>query len=299
MIDTRIRFALDVLERNQGPAEYVLRSGIAIDRSAIADFLKIVDTSIFEQNHNIARFIDALCFGNMRQALDMFTTFMTSGATDVDKMLAIYRQSGSYFVAFHEFVKSIMLGERRYYKDEASPIMNVFDCGADKNSSHFTALRIMRALSERRGESTREGQGFHEKASLCQQKSFTRAIFLGDRARGLALLRGGAAGFAAWGEPARPSFPFWGNGKGELKIPSLLPQAMNSVYSRFNPSLHNRRFALLPFALFVEQLAPVPVGVLNILFGCCHLKLRTELSPRRKSFRLDLAVTRTRRFAKN
>ncbi len=162
MIDSRIKFALDVLEKDKGPTEYVLHSGIYIDRSAIADFLKIVETSIFERNHNIARFIEALCFGNMRQALDMFTTFMTSGATDVDKMLAIYRQSGSYFVAFHEFVKSIMLGERRYYKDEASPILNIFDCGGDRNSSHFTALRIMRALSELRGESTREGQGYVE-----------------------------------------------------------------------------------------------------------------------------------------
>jgi hypothetical protein len=122
-------------------------------------------------------------------------------------------------------------------------------------------------------------------------------LFWGSR-KGACPLAGGAAVFAAWGEPARPGFPFRETGKGS-KIPSLLPQAMNSVYSRFITSLHHRRFALLPFALFVEQLAPVPVGVLNILFGCCHLKLRTEHSPRRKSFRLDLAVTRTRRFAKN
>src|ERR1017187_9201595 len=124
-----------------------------IDRAAIADFLKIIETSIFEQNRNIARFIEALCFDNMRLALDMFTTFMTSGVTDVDKMLTIYRASGVYYVAFHEFVKSIMLGERRYYKDRASALMNLFDCGGERNASHFTCLRIIRALSVRRGES--------------------------------------------------------------------------------------------------------------------------------------------------
>jgi hypothetical protein len=166
MIDSRIRFALEVLEKSTGPTSYVLGHGIAIDRVAIADFLKIIETSIFEQNHNIARLIEALCFGNMRLALDMFTLFMTSGATDVDKMLRIYRDSGSYFVAFHEFVKSLMLAERRYYKDESSQILNVFDCGAERNSSHFTALRIIRALGERRGESTREGQGFVEIAKV-------------------------------------------------------------------------------------------------------------------------------------
>jgi hypothetical protein len=158
MIDSRIRFALGLLEQSEDN----LPGGIPVDRAAIADFLKIVETSIFERNHNIARFIEALCFGNMRLALDMFTTFMTSGATDVDKMLSIYRRSGAYFVAFHEFVKSIMLGERRYYKDEASPILNVFDCGTQRNSSHFTALRLINILAQHRGEAEREGQGYVE-----------------------------------------------------------------------------------------------------------------------------------------
>lgn len=166
LIDSRIKFALDILEREKGPIDYVLRDGISIDRVAIADFLRIIETSIFEQNLNIARFIEALCFGNMRLALDMFTMFMTSGATAVDKMLNIYRRDGAYFVAFHEFVKSIMLGERRYYKDDASSIMNLFDCGAERNSSHFTSLRVIRALLLRRGESTREGQGFAEIGQL-------------------------------------------------------------------------------------------------------------------------------------
>jgi len=38
-------------------------------------------------------------------ALQMFTTFLASGTTDVDKMLRIYRRDGGYLVAFHEFVK--------------------------------------------------------------------------------------------------------------------------------------------------------------------------------------------------
>jgi hypothetical protein len=166
LIGNRIEFALKILEKSEGPTDYVLRSGISLDRKAIADFLRIIETSIFQQNRNIARFIEALCFGNMRQALDMFTMFMTSGATDVDKMLLIYRRDAAYYVAFHEFVKSIMLGERRYYKDQASAILNVFDCGSERNSSHFTCLRILRALSLRRGESNREGQGFVEISEL-------------------------------------------------------------------------------------------------------------------------------------
>src|SRR5207248_2149928 len=142
MIDYRIKFALDLLEKSENTIDTVLHTGIKLDKNDIAQCLKIVESSIFQRNHNIAGFIDALCFGNMRLALQMFSTFITSGATDVDKMLSIYRRSDAYYVAFHEFVKSIMLSERRYYKDSASPILNLFDCGAERNSSHFTALRL-------------------------------------------------------------------------------------------------------------------------------------------------------------
>jgi hypothetical protein len=166
LIDSRIRYALDILEQSRGPVDYVLGGGVCIDRAAVAAFLRIIEKSIFERNMNIARFIEAICFGNMRQALDMFTLFMTSGATDVDKMLNIYERDGAYYVAFHEFVKSIMLGDRKYYKDHESSIMNLFDCGNERNASHFTCLRILRALSLRRSESSREGQGYLEISPL-------------------------------------------------------------------------------------------------------------------------------------
>lgn len=162
MIHNRIQYALSLLEREPDAMPILLPSGILFARRDISDFLKIVEFSIFKKNRNIGRFIETICFGNMRMALRMFGTFLTSGATDVDKMLAIYNREGSYFVAYHEFVKSIMLGERYYYKEAHSPIMNIFDCGSEKNSSHFTSLRILNLLVSHRGESSSEGQGYME-----------------------------------------------------------------------------------------------------------------------------------------
>jgi hypothetical protein len=136
------------------------------DAQDIYDLLTIVSNSLFSYNRNIIRFIEAICFGNMRSALEMFINFITSGATDVDKMLNIYRRDGQYYVGFHEFVKSVMLAARKYYKEEQSPILNVFDCGAYKNSSHFTALRILNLLLSYRSQASREGQGYIEITSL-------------------------------------------------------------------------------------------------------------------------------------
>lgn len=132
------------------------------DAKDIYDLLTIVSESLFGTSYNIMRFIETICFGNMRDALGMFIAFITSGASDVDKMIGIYRREGDYFVGFHEFVKSVMLAARKYYKEEQSPILNVFDCGTYKNSSHFTALRILRLLLSYRAQASREGQGYIE-----------------------------------------------------------------------------------------------------------------------------------------
>lgn len=163
MIGQRIKFVLKIMDnKNSLPTQKFKEFRELADRNKISDFLKIVEFSIFEKNRNIARFIDHLCFGNMRVALQMFSTFLVSGATDVDKMLRIYRRDGNYFVPFHEFLRSIMLGERYYYKDSYSTILNVFECGQEKNSSHFTSLRILSILNIHRSESSKLGDGFYE-----------------------------------------------------------------------------------------------------------------------------------------
>jgi hypothetical protein len=160
LIGNRIRYAIGLLGSGDEQLAVKLGTSVDIDREAIVDFLKIVQFSIFTASEHIARFIEAICFGNMRLALQMFTTFLTSGATDVQKMLSIYKRQGTYHVAFHEFVKSIMLGERLYYKEEQSPIVNVFECSSERSSSHFTAWRLLRLLLSHRAESTAEGKGY-------------------------------------------------------------------------------------------------------------------------------------------
>ena len=152
MIGTTLQDSLDQTRRQQ--------------LEDIRDFFVIVKDAMVV-NPNIGRFIKSICHGNMRFALEMFATFVTSGAADVDKMLRIFRRDqGMYNIAAHEFVKAIMLGERAFYKEEQSPILNVFNVGAQKNASHFTAWRVLSVLMDHRGESTPEGQGYVDLSKL-------------------------------------------------------------------------------------------------------------------------------------
>jgi len=162
MIGNRIEYAIRALEENNEKIIKTVLKSRTFDARDICEFLRIVQFSVFEWSRLISRFIECICFGDMRLALQMFTTFLTSGATDVDKMLNIYRRDGGYNVAFHEFLKSVMLQERAYYKEDQSPILNIFNCTSEKNASHFTALRVLALLLERRSESSPEGRGYVE-----------------------------------------------------------------------------------------------------------------------------------------
>ena len=138
----------------------IIESEAPVDKTSIIDFLKIIEASIFNNNRNINKLIFSLCFGNMRQALDFFSLFLISGATDVDKMLKIYHREGSYTVAFHEFVKSVMLGERMHYKESASNILNLYVYSPNRNASHFTSFRILNYLLKRQSVTSPERIGF-------------------------------------------------------------------------------------------------------------------------------------------
>lgn len=160
LIGQRLKYAREVLTFPERKASLILRTGTALDKNQINDFLAIIQDSLFKYNRNIARFIECTSSGNMREALDMFAGFLYSGSTDVDKMLGIYSKAGEYFVAFHEFAKAVILGDRRFYRESSSKVMNVFDCGPERNSSHFTALRILNFLLDHHGANSPEGRGF-------------------------------------------------------------------------------------------------------------------------------------------
>ncbi|MEE9130525.1 MAG: hypothetical protein V3T84_10950 [Phycisphaerales bacterium] len=166
MIGSRLVYAIE--EMSKGPDDFTITAlrGHVFDRQDIAEFLTIVQSSIFRWSSYLSRFVEAVCFGNMRMALEMFSTFLTSGASDVSKMLLIYRRDGDYHVAFHEFLKSIMLGDRRFYKEEFSRILNLFNVTSERNSSHFTAWRVLAILLKQRGETNTEGLGYVELGRL-------------------------------------------------------------------------------------------------------------------------------------
>jgi hypothetical protein len=131
----------------------------------IVELFRLLRRSVLGHNRNISRLVESIAYGNMRLALALFNNFITSGATDMRKILDAYRQSGGYTVPFHEFAKSVMLGEYRCYKEARSPIANLFFINRFPDSSHFTTLRILKFLESSSLE-PEPGEGFVSLQSL-------------------------------------------------------------------------------------------------------------------------------------
>jgi len=73
-------------------------------------------------NKRVRMFLELVALGNIRRALEMFHSFLTAGSLETGKILEIMRKSNEYLVPEHEFIKSVMLGSKRFYSENTSDI---------------------------------------------------------------------------------------------------------------------------------------------------------------------------------
>lgn len=146
----------------------------------IRDFLKIVRDSIqSKRTRGISSFMKNISGENMRMSLDLFANFLISGNTKIDEMLGIYRSTGGYQIAYHHFLKSIMLGDYRYYSQEQSEVMNVFDFNAEYSSSHFLCLKILSYAKDHLDNASDVGRGY---ISINVLRSLGSDVLIGAKA---------------------------------------------------------------------------------------------------------------------
>jgi hypothetical protein len=130
--------------------------------ATIKDFLKIIRNSFAKPRAEISEFMTRTSGGNMRRTLDLFGNFLMSGNTKIYEMLEIYRKTGNYIISQHQLLKSIMLGDYKYYSEERSYLMNVFDFNTEYTNDHFLNLKILKYAEEHLTNVTDQGRGLIE-----------------------------------------------------------------------------------------------------------------------------------------
>ncbi len=107
-------------------------------------YLRIILREFGSERSPLGSFLTACAHGDTRLSLDLFRSFVLSGYTNVDEMLA----SGHWVFQIHQVIKPVMIPTRYFYDEGFSNIPNIYQIRHARNGSHYTALRILRRLAK-------------------------------------------------------------------------------------------------------------------------------------------------------
>lgn len=116
--------------------------------STILSFLKICVTQLKNTKSPLSFFLRYATHGDVRQALEFFKGFLTSGYTNITEMAP----HPTWQFQVHQVVKPMMIPERFFYDERFSKIPNIYQLRNDNESSHFTGLRILHLLHNKLGD---------------------------------------------------------------------------------------------------------------------------------------------------
>jgi len=152
VVSKRLKYGITLLERSAG-LEFL---AVSVRSENLSDYLKVLVHS-FSNNKHLIRFLDNVCGGNVRLALDFVRAFIGSGHVDTQKILNIYHETGSYLVPLHEFLRAVTYGDHEYYSPDASEILNLFDISTADGKEHFLSPILLAQLDSLAQDSTTEG----------------------------------------------------------------------------------------------------------------------------------------------
>jgi hypothetical protein len=115
------------------------------DLNTITNFLNICTYQLRDKDSHLSRFLRYATHGDVRQALDFFKGFISSGYTNVGEI----SENKYWFFQIHQVIKPMMIPDRIFYDEKLSRIPNLYRLRNDINSSHFTGIRILNLLMQK------------------------------------------------------------------------------------------------------------------------------------------------------
>lgn len=142
VIKKRLSFASSAVEAGRLA---LTAEGITLDSVILRDYINVLIYSL-NKNPDLCECIDNVSGGNVRRALGLLTSFVGSGHVDTTKILSIWRESGSYTIPLHEFLRAIIYGGAEHFDPSSSPIVNAFDISSPNPREHFSMPLILNFL---------------------------------------------------------------------------------------------------------------------------------------------------------
>ncbi len=164
VVKKRLELSMEYLaEHAEEKQTYTIESGLRITypKSELGDFLKRLYLDVFDRKRNVSRVLEALAGRNVRRALDMFVSIITSGHISPTAITSTVMGAGESPVTERDVIKVLMRTDYRFFSDQSGFIANIFTCDPDwQRPDNFLLSEILYLLGanrKRKGEIGLEG----------------------------------------------------------------------------------------------------------------------------------------------
>ncbi len=142
VLSKRFALAKQLLSGKRG--EFVAANGAHVKLDNVADIIELVQSSVL--GTEIGNRIEVLSTEDVRLALRMTREFLEFGYSDPGGAWQTYKRKGSYVMPKQEAFRAILLGNRRVYSEEYSPIANPFDSKLSITSAQLLRLYVLSGI---------------------------------------------------------------------------------------------------------------------------------------------------------
>jgi hypothetical protein len=129
VVKRRLELSIEYL--SSGPKDdrtYAIESGLRIrySQNELENFLRRLYDTLFDRRGNIARVLEALAGKDVRRALEMFVSIITSGHLSTTAIASHTLGSGEVPLEEHTILKILMRTNRRLFSKDSGFIQNIF-----------------------------------------------------------------------------------------------------------------------------------------------------------------------------
>ncbi len=123
VLSRRFSYAKKVLGKHK--VTIMAESGPKFVVDDLSCFFDIVSASVLGEK--CGYMVELMSAGDVRRGLRLIREFLASGHTQSDEALWSYVQNQNFSFPAHEFFKGAVFGQRKFYREEDSLVLNVFD----------------------------------------------------------------------------------------------------------------------------------------------------------------------------
>lgn len=154
VVKRRLELSLNYLSQNaEDKLEYSLGSGAKIiyPNSMLGEFLKGIYLELFERKHNISRILQGIAGRDVRRALEMFVSILTSGHLSEEAITSTVRGARGIAIPEYTVLKIVMRTEYRFFSENSGFVTNLFHFEDDwEQPNNFLLADIVFWLCENR-----------------------------------------------------------------------------------------------------------------------------------------------------